>query len=155
MRQFTKKAALIILTVAVLAGCKKDDNNNTSASKTQLLTASSWKLTSEYFDIALDINGDGRSENEVINALPSCFTDNLMSFKADGTVTRDEGATKCYPSDPQVIETTNWKFADNETKIMIGEPGYEDEGHLLELSSSVLKIKLGDTGDGITLTFGH
>ncbi|MBV4357074.1 lipocalin-like domain-containing protein [Pinibacter aurantiacus] len=155
MRQFTRKAAIMVLTVAVIAGCHKDDNNNGGSTKTQLLTSGSWKLTSEYFDVALDVNGDGRAENEVINVLPSCFTDNLISFKGDGTVTRDEGASKCDPSDPQLIETTNWKFSDNETKIMIGDPGYEDVGQLVELSATVLKIKLGDPGSGITLTFAH
>ncbi|MDI3322296.1 hypothetical protein [Pinibacter soli] len=156
MTQFTTKAALVILTAALIAGCNKDDGkNNGGADKTQLITAGRWKLTSEYFEVAIDIDGDGKTENEAINALPKCFTDNLLIFKADNTVTRDEGPTKCYPNDPQIIEETKWKFADNETKIMIGDPGYEDVGQLAELSATVLKIKLGASGGGITLTFGH
>jgi hypothetical protein len=147
MTQFSKKAALVILTVALLAGCKKDSASN----KTQLLTSGTWKLTSDYFNPAVDVDGDGHTENEAINVLPRCFTDNLLIFKTDGTATRDEGATKCYPSDPQTIETMNWKFLDNETKLMVGE----DLADLVELSSTVLKVKLDDGGESVTLTFSH
>ncbi|MDH7462280.1 hypothetical protein QEG73_13360 [Chitinophagaceae bacterium 26-R-25] len=152
MTQFSKRAAIIVLTVAVIAGCKKE---NSAPTKTQLLTSGSWKLTSEYFDVAVDMNGDGHVENEVINVLPSCFTDNITIFKEDGTVIRDEGLSKCDPNDPQVIETTKWRFSEFETKILIGDPGYEDVGQLVELSATVLMIKVGTPGSGITLTFEH
>jgi hypothetical protein len=148
MTRFTKKAALVILTVAVIAGCKKNDSG---PSKTQLLTSGSWKLTSDYFDPAVDVNGDGHPVNEAITVLQPCFTDNLLIFNANGTAIRDEGATKCNPANPQIIETVNWKFLENETKIIVDE----DTGELLELSASVLKIKIGDATQSVTLTFSH
>lgn len=157
MTQFTKKAAFILLSVAVMTGCKKDDNK--SKSKTELLTSGSWKQTSIYFSPAVDWNGDGQTENEVINLYQPCDRDDLMTFKTNGTVVSDEGASKCDPSGPQIIETTNWKFSDNETKIMLGDPGQEESAQLLELSASVLKVKITAVEGGVTytetLTFGH
>jgi len=157
MTQFTKKAAMVILSVAVMAGCKKDDNK--SKSKTELLTSGSWKQTSVYFSPAVDFDGDGHEENEVINLYPPCSKDDLLTFKTNGTAVSDEGASKCDPSDPQVIETTNWKFSDDETKILIGNPGEEEAAQLLELSASVLKVKVTIVESGVTytqtLTFGH
>ncbi|MBV4357076.1 lipocalin family protein [Pinibacter aurantiacus] len=159
MTRFTKKAAMFILSVAVMAGCKKDDNKNSSKSKTELLTSGSWKQTSIYFTPAVDWDLDGHTENEVINLYPPCSKDDLLTFKTNGTAVSDEGASKCDPSDPQVIETTNWKFSDNETKIMIGDPGAEETAQLLELSSTVLKVKITMVEAGVTytetLTFGH
>jgi len=156
MTQFTKKAAIIVLTVAVIAGCKKDDSAPT---KTDLLTSGSWRLTASHVDPAIDANGDGVVENDIFAVAPSCFRDNLITFKSDGTYVVDEGATKCDPSDPQIMESSNWKFTDNESKIMIGEPGSEETGQLLQLSSTVLQIKIviddGASGINLTQTYGH
>ncbi|MDI3322299.1 hypothetical protein [Pinibacter soli] len=159
MTQFTKKAAIVMLSVAAMTGCKKDDSKTSNKSKTELLTTGSWKQTSIYFSPAVDWDGDGHKENEVINLYSPCDRDDLMTFKTNGTVVNDEGASKCDPSDPQVIETTHWKFADNETKIVIGDPGVEESAQLLELTSSVLKVKVTMEEGGVTytetLTFGH
>jgi hypothetical protein len=159
MTQFTKKAAIIILSVAVLAACKKDDNKNDSKTKTQLLTSGSWKQTSIFFTPAIDWNQDGQTENEVLDLYSPCDRDDLMTFKTDGTVVHDEGASKCDPSDPQIVETTKWKFTDNETKIAIGDPGSADTAQVLELSATVLKVKVVLVQEDVTytqtLTFGH
>jgi hypothetical protein len=159
MTQFTKKAAWIILSAAVITGCKKDDSKASNKTKTELLTTGSWKQTSIYFSPAVDWDGDGHTENEVLNLYSPCDRDDLMIFKTNGTVVSDEGASKCDPSDPQIIETTSWKFSDNETKIVIGDPGAEETAQLLELSSSVLKVKITLVEAGVTytqtLTFGH
>lgn len=151
MKQFTKKAALIILTGAIMAGCQKDDNNNsTGATKTELLTSGNWKITSDYYDPAVDYNGDGQVENEVISFYSACDKDDLLIFKTNGTLTLDEGASKCDPSDPQVIQSSNWKFSSNETVIVVGPAGSEQSIQLLELSSTTLKIKVVFTELGVT-----
>ncbi|MDH7462282.1 hypothetical protein QEG73_13370 [Chitinophagaceae bacterium 26-R-25] len=156
MTQFTKKAAMIVLTVAVIAGCHKNDS---APSKTDLLTSGSWRLTASHVDPAIDANGDGVVENDIFAVALPCVKDNLMTFKREGTYTIDEGATKCDPSAPQIMESSNWKFMDNESKIVIGDPGYEETGQLLELSSTVLQIKIfiddGGSGLNVTQTYGH
>jgi hypothetical protein len=157
--KLTTKAALVILSVAVIAGCKKDDNKNNAVTKTQLLTSGGWKLTSDYYDPSVDYDGNGTKENEVINFYSPCDKDDVLTFKTNGTVVSDEGATKCDPTDPQIISTTNWRFSDNETKLWIGDPGNDDAAQLIELSATVLKVKVSVTYGTITytetLTFGH
>ncbi|MDI3322298.1 lipocalin family protein [Pinibacter soli] len=160
MKQFTKNAALLILAAAVIAGCQKDDSsNNGGASKTQLLTSGNWKLTSDYFDPAIDYDGDGRVENEVFNFYSACDKDDLLIFKTDGGLTLDEGTTKCSPTDPQVIQTTNWKFSNNESVILVGATGSEQSAQLLVLNATTLKIKVQFTELGVsyaeTLTYTH
>jgi hypothetical protein len=158
MAQFTKKAALIILSVAVIAGCKKDDNKNSSTSKTQLLTTGNWKLTSDYLDPGYDVNGDGIADHEMINFYDACEKDNTLTFKSDGTVTIDEGPTKCNPTDPQ-SQSTTWKFVNNESQLDVGPVGSDNVVDLVQLSTTVLKIKETYTSQGVTYTetytYGH
>ncbi|MBV4357075.1 hypothetical protein [Pinibacter aurantiacus] len=158
MTNFTKKAALVILSAAVIVGCKKDDNNNGS-SKTQLITSGNWKVASDYYDPAVDWDGDGHTENEVFNLYSACDKDDILIFKTDGSLTLEEGASKCDPSDPQVIESTAWKFSNNESILLVGPSGSEQSIQLLELSSTTLKIKVIFTVQGVsyteTTTYGH
>ncbi|MDH7462279.1 lipocalin family protein [Chitinophagaceae bacterium 26-R-25] len=158
MTNFTKRAVLVILAVAVIVGCKKDDKNNGS-SKTQLITSGNWKVTSDYYDPAVDWDGDGHTENEVFSLYSACDKDDILVFKTDGSLTFDEGASKCDPSDPQVIETTSWKFSNNETVLLVGPSGSETSVQLLELSSTTLKIKVPFTAQGVnyteTTTYSH
>lgn len=159
MKQFTKKAVLVILTGAIMAGCQKDDNNNNSgATKTQLLTTGNWKLTSDYIDPAVDVDGDGVADHEVLSFYDDCDKDDFIKFKSDGTVTFDEGPLKCNPSDPQ-SENSTWKFANNETQLVVGDASSGETVTLVELSATVLKFKTSFSLQGVTytetMTYGH
>lgn len=158
MASFTKRAALVILSVAVIAGCKKDDNKDNGNSKTQMITSGSWKITSQYIDPAEDVNGDGVPEHEVFPFLDECERDNLFSFATDGTFTLDEGASKCDPSDPQTQSTT-WQFINNESQLVVGEANSADTVQLVELSAATLKFRSSMTLLGVTysetVTFAH
>jgi hypothetical protein len=155
MTQFAKKTALVILTVAVTAAFRKDPER----SKTPLLTSGGWMLISDFMDPAIDIDADGHTENELTKALSQCEKDNLMIFRVDNTIAEDEGATKCDPSDPQLVSTGTWKFYDNESKIIIRDSGFMDTAQLVQLSSSVLILKFVKVDSGITyaetLTLKH
>jgi len=159
MTKFTTKTALVILSVAVIVGCKKDDNNNNGGtSKTQLLTTGSWKLTSDYIDPAVDVNGDGVADHEVFSFYDACDKDDMIIFKSDGTVTFDEGASKCDPTDPQ-SENSTWKFASNETQLVVGDASSGETVTLVELSATVLKFRSSFAVQGVTynetMTYGH
>ena len=150
MRQFTKKAAQVILAIAVIAGCKKDDNS--SPTKTQLLTTGNWIVIANQVNPAIDANGDGVLENDIFAVSPQCYRDNITTFKTDGTYTIDEGATKCNASDPQIEESSYWKFSDNETKMLVGDPGSEQTFQVLELSGTVLTVRTVIESGSVTLT---
>jgi hypothetical protein len=158
MASFTKKAALVILSVAVIAGCKKDDNKDNGNSKTQMIASGSWKMTSDYIDPAEDVNGDGVPEHEILPFLETCEKDNLFSFTTDGTFTADEGASKCDPSDPQT-QSTKWKFINNESLLVVGEANSADTVSIVELSAATLKLRSSLTLLGVTysetVTYGH
>ena len=113
----------------MLAACNKKD---TAASKTQLLTSGTWKLTA----VVADDDGNGTYETDNFAGFSLCFTDNIWSFGASSVATMDEGPTKCSPTDPQT-ETTTWQFTQNESYLKI----WNDEWKLEELTTSTLKWK--------------
>jgi hypothetical protein len=155
MTRFVSKAALVILTAAAITGCKKKSDDMSNATKTQLLTNGSWKMTSEIFD-----SGDRADlPYEMINYEPTYFRDDLYMFKTDGTYIHDEGATKRNPSSPQIAEEGTWRMSADESVIVI-DGTFKNVAHVLELSSAVLKFKYIDTTWGMfystrTYTFRH
>ncbi len=115
--------------ILLLAACNKKDK---AASKTELLTSGTWKLTA----VISDNDGNGTYETDDFATFFPCFTDNIWSFGASSVVTLDEGPTKCNPADPQT-ETGTWQLTQNETYLKING----DEWKLEELTTSTLKWK--------------
>ncbi|HYG14623.1 MAG TPA: lipocalin family protein [Bacteroidia bacterium] len=130
--------ALVALAVTAVS-CKKDTDNNPTpnkpapATKPQMLTAKSWKMTSSV------TNGV-----EWLWILPGCEKDNTVLFKTNGVATMDEGPTKCKATDPQTDNGT-WKFLNNETKLVMDE----DTSDIIKITpdSLVLKSVFIDDGD--------
>jgi hypothetical protein len=50
--------------------------------------------------------------------IPTCLTDNKITFSRNNTGITDEGASKCNTSDQQTTNF-NWSFADNEANLNI------------------------------------
>jgi len=82
--------------------------------KTELLTASAWKIKEFTVNPGIDIGGVVITD--FLTQLDPCDIDDLNIYKADGNGIIDEGPTKCNPSDPQTT-TFKWVFNPDETKI--------------------------------------
>lgn len=121
MKNFSSALLAIAFASLAVTSCnKKSDPEPTAATKADMMASSSWT----YQDGGIDQNRDGAVDaNSSFSVLlptlvPSCRTDNTLSFKKDNTGTVDEGATKCNAADAQTT-SFNWSFADNETAINI------------------------------------
>ncbi|MFT3946026.1 MAG: hypothetical protein QM763_03550 [Agriterribacter sp.] len=134
-------AAFIIL--GTVASCKKEDKK----SKTELLTAASWKVKAT-------VAVSGSTSIDLFSTQDECYKDNLYSFKTDNTIVIDEGAKKCDEEDDQSY-SADWSFAENETKLIIDEQNLTLES----LTASELKLSYTSTENDITytytITFGH
>ncbi len=113
-----------------IPACKKEKEK--TQSKTELLTTGSWKITAA----VSDNDGNGSYETNDFASFPTCFVDNIFTFKTNGQLELDEGPTKCDILDPQV-ETVTWQFANNEANIVVDSDTYD----LTELNTSTFKIK--------------
>ncbi|RZJ91221.1 MAG: hypothetical protein EOO60_08205 [Hymenobacter sp.] len=131
MKHFATYLLVTAVGLASLASCKKDAETTPALSKTDLLTAKSWKVT--------DIKVSGQS----IYATPlfaACDKDDLVKFNASKSATFDEGTLKCDPTTPQ-SRTGSWDFTSSETKLKVTDPdGTVAEGTIGTLTSTTLIV---------------
>jgi len=146
MQKITLKTLLLFTIVSTLFfACKK---KNDQKSKTELLTQKEW-FVSKYEQKTN--NGSWVDEFPTWDA---CSKDDKYIFKTNNTLEVNEGATKCSPTDPQIIETIAWAFTDNETRITINGSA------LIELlDENTFIISTTETFNGINyyerITFRH
>lgn len=133
-----KNSFLVILVLGsiCLTQCGKKDSG---PSKTELITSASWK----YDNSGLDINADGFIDTGLPPGyVNDCDKDNVITFKADGTGTLDEGATKCDPGNPQTSPFT-WTFKNGETVLNFPTAlvsGFDGDVKILKLTSTELDL---------------
>ena len=133
MRLFHLSIAL--MAVLTFSACKKD--NPAPPTNTELISRN-WKITA--------VNGTfpPLPSVDLYAQLPACEKDNVVQVKSDGTYLVDEGSTKCAPTDPQTVETGNWSFTNNETKLNILGESFD----IISLSATTLVLKQDRAASG-------
>ena len=137
--------AFLITGLLLIAACQK---SGTSIDAEATLTTGRWQLTGA----GVIIPGSSTTI-DVFSQVPTCLSDNFYTFGADGTLTVDEGATKCDPSDPQT-STGNWKLLDNNTKLQgVDITGASNTSTtVIQLDNNTLKLQDTTTYSGATVT---
>lgn len=126
---------------------KVDDKTPKAKTKTELLTAGKWQMSAG--TVSYTVMGQNMS-HDIFKDMEACAKDDFMLFGTDGKVSFDEGATKCDPNDKQTI-TGDWKFIDNDTKIIMTQDGFSDTGNVEELSETILKFNYTYEEDSISV----
>lgn len=139
-----RQAGLYAILLFVLVACSKKDE---PASKATLLVRK-WKQTD------LLVAQTGTPPVSVYNTLvENCSKDDIWEFKADGTFTVVEGATKCDPSDPDLISTGTWQLIENETKLVVDDVSEPAQTLTInELTASTLRATGTEVVNGLPLT---
>lgn len=133
--------------MAVLSGCKKsDDSPATTTSRTDLLTAKSWRLTTT----TVTANGLPIPSSTVI---PDCSTDDTFKFNTDKTLVQDAGAIRCNTSDPQTQAGT-WSLNSDQSKLTLAIPNspLNGEGDVKELTANTLRLYGTRSLGGVAIT---
>jgi hypothetical protein len=130
---------MLILTTSVfiLSSCKKEDDPVTPATDFKaLLQDKKWKL------IKQEVNGV-----DFFFQLDKCSQDDLRIYNANGTVTQDEGVTKCISTDPQQSSDGTWTLS-TDGKSLTYKDSFNDTyiQTVTELSASTLKIEYKELG---------
>lgn len=148
--------ALAFFFIGTLGSCKKDEK-----SKTELLTHHSWIIKSHTINPAIDLGTGVLITDLYANEFfyPACTKDDFMTFKDNGQVISDEGATKCSAGAPQTT-TQSWTFNSDETVITISElDGSDPESlNISSLTEDQVVISTSEAIDNVvytsTITFG-
>ena len=150
MKQLKITSILLLAIIPLFfSACSEEPTTTTpsaSNNKTALISSSPWKMTQ--FRVS---NDNSVTWTDYTILFKACALDDTWSFGTNGTVTLDEGATKCDPADPQT-DTFPWSFSDNETKINLDG----DLMDIAELSGTTMKLTQVDADlDLFETTFSH
>ncbi len=142
--KFSIKTLLLLLAVSAftVVACKDDESN-----EDKLTAVSCWKNTkSETYDPTTNTWTE--------DVLDDCDKDDCTRFNADKTLTFDEGATKCDPTDPQT-SSGSWSLSSDGTTLTINDPtsGLTLTGKITEISSSKLVLEIDILGFKSRVTF--
>jgi hypothetical protein len=146
--KFSIKSLLLLLLMAAVSvsACKKDDEES---AEDKLTAVSCWKQTkNETFNPVTSI-----WENEPIDA---CTQDDCTKFNADKTLSFDEGATKCDPTDPQT-GTGTWTLSADGKMLTISDnaSGIAFIGTITELTSNKLVLEIDIAGFKSRITWSN
>jgi len=129
---------LILVTTLLFVGCKKDDD----AEPDNLPVGPTWKIT----QLVLSTSIGGAVDQ--IPTMATCDADDIFRFRDDATYVRDEGASKCDPNAPQIVEQGTWSKSGN-TFTWDG-----DDFTIEELNRKTFKLKASNAaGSSISITF--
>jgi hypothetical protein len=126
MKKIIKSIGFIFLVMLlVVSACKKDEETEAQPQKTttDYLTAGYWKTTAMTIDPG--INFGGTVITDFYAQMLPCSKDDLTRFNANGTITDDEGATKCDVNDPQTTNDGTWVLSADNKSITLTYPGEE------------------------------
>lgn len=126
-----KKFISLPVILLVLFSCKKNDTK--APTKADYLTAGTWMVTAA----VTDDDGDGTYETNEFESFDQCYKDNIWTFKSDGTLQMDEGASKCDPGDAQT-NTALWKLTNNDTSLLLASDTYS----VIQLDANLIVLKL-------------
>lgn len=123
MKNYLKTFALLSFVLLVtISACKKDEEDTaTPKTATEYLTAGFWKTTS--ITINPGVNFGGTVITDFYAQMLPCSKDDITRFNANGTITDDEGATKCDVNDPQTTTDGTWVLSADNSSITITYPG--------------------------------
>lgn len=145
---FIRLIILFVALVCVRGMCTKNEET-AGKSRTDLISSGNWYFSAYTADPAIDYDGDGTKETDLLSVMPQCHKDNYYLFRADGTGEFNYGVQKCA-NDPQSIPY-KWSFIENESKIKL------DNGSIYQitiLNENQLQMVLPGTIKH-TLTFSH
>ena len=141
-----KLCLVLIVVFSGVVSCTKSTTNPVTKSKTQYLTQAGWKL------IKAELKTGAGPWVDQTSTISPCDLDDIALFNANGSYEQNEGATKCSPTDPQIIETGTWVFLSNETQIKTTATGSSssDTGVIEQLDDTTFVFTDTNVAGGVT-----
>ena len=104
--------------------CDKDEDEDSNKTTSEYLRAGFWKTTAMTIDPGVNVGGV--TLTDFFAQLEACTKDDLIKFNSDGSITDDEGATKCDVNDPQTTTEGSWVLSADNKMLTISYPGDDD-----------------------------
>ena len=155
------KKIYLLMSVVLLAGasaCKKngaDEGGDTSTA----FAGKKWTVQRMELTPAIDLDGDGHADSDMMAFSEPCRLDDITIFKSDGSIVVNEGNLRCEEDDAQEYVSGTWSYDSSSKQLTISERGEEPSVvEVLEANDQQLRLKQStQTGDGtvfsVTITF--
>ncbi len=136
---------LLLLT----ASCKKDTDAVTpdpgSGTPTLAVAGKNLRMVALTTDPAMDFDGDGKVDSNLLSFLPDCALDNTIKFETGGKISGSEGAKVC-PADgessPTDIQEGTWSYDAKTAILRLTTGGDAVDWKVLSVSGTTLKASL-------------
>jgi hypothetical protein len=138
--------SILIVCSVFTVSCKKEKT------KTELLTEKAWLRTA--LTVNPGIPAGAITITDLLAQIEPCVKDDLLKFTADQKYSEEEGATKCNPSDPQIVEKGTWSFNSGET-VLTKIASDTTTFNLVELNATTLKLTDEKILQGIKYTLSY
>jgi hypothetical protein len=140
-------STLALTFLFIFTGCKKEVDQ--PKTKTDFLTQKAWVI--QAFEEKI---GTAAWVDE-FPTFDACSKDDQYVFRANNTYEINEGPTKCDPTDPQIFETGNWTFENNETILSLDGEDFNLER--LDDTNLILSVQesFGGTVYQVRVSFRH
>ncbi|GAO44160.1 lipocalin family protein [Flavihumibacter petaseus] len=153
-RYRTACAATLILGIGLFAAsCHKKKVEDLISGNDEIssqLVNKKWNLTEQTIAPAIDVNGDGTPDTNMLNFLPECAKDDYIVFDKEGSFTIFDGTNLCTESQPEV---GSWLLT-NEKDLLITQPAGIREAKVISITGTSMKLEVKDflEGQNVTIT---
>ncbi|MEK6482516.1 hypothetical protein WJR50_33595 [Catalinimonas sp. 4WD22] len=149
-----KKSVVFIVVTMFALGFSAFTRKDEAPSKSDLLTAKTWKMSVYQVEPAYDFLQNGIAVKDIYHAF-TCYQDNTLSFKKNGKFQSQEGKNHCGSSQSEI---GNWFFDPSDTILIRQAAGESFCVDIVEISESRLMYtykteKIDANGKKLTLTF--
>lgn len=149
-------AAMATLMLAT-SSCKKGDDGVQPVDNTvtPAFVGKNLVMTSFQVNPAIDLDGDGKLDTDLMVFLRACDKDNTLIFEKNGTLSGSNGQLSCSDddADPSAVKPSHWTY-NEQTKIIriVKDDDATDvsEWKVLEASASGLKAEVSIPGSNQT-----
>jgi hypothetical protein len=146
------------------ASCKKDpdaitpDQGSGGGGSSLAVAGKNLRMVALATDPAMDFDGDGKVDNNLLAFMPECALDNTINFQTNGKISGSEGGKVCPNDggdpDPTDIKEGTWTYEPKTQILRITTGGDATDWKVLSATGSTLKVSLAmdsDEGDKMSL----
>lgn len=102
-------------------------------------------------DPAMDFDGDGKVDSNLLEFMPECALDNTINFQTNGKISGSEGGKVCPSdggdSDPVDIKEGTWTYEPGTKILRITTGGDATDWKVLSATGTTLKVSLAMDSD--------
>jgi hypothetical protein len=146
--------AIVAISLLTFSGCTEKDKEVTPGGGTPDFVGKRLILSAFTMEPAVDLDGDGKPDPDLLRFLEDCEKDNIIIFEKGGKLSGENGLLRCDGDGPSQGDAGTWTY-DETSKILriVAADDKTDisEWKVLEASSKVLKVQVEVTEDGFTL----